>query len=181
MAPESFTLSECTVADVPGMIQVYNTSFASDYMNQYTFPRSAIGDDEINRWLSTRFTNLFSKREVRTFKITEEHSGKLVAFLRWAFPHVLTDEEKAERAKEKAEREKMREETGKDPNWPMGANLEVCDEKFGGLERFKEKYVDETETYGMSPPLHSQSLQPDTLELPAKYENNTNTWQLQIS
>lgn len=150
MAPETFSLSECTVEDVPGMIQVYNNSFASDYLGSYTFPRSAIGDEEINRWLTARFTNLFSKPETRTFKITEDSTGKVVAFLRWAFPYTFTEEEKAERPKEKAEKKKLREELGYDPTWPKGANLEICDLKFGGLDAFKEKYVDEKETYGMA-------------------------------
>ncbi|KAE8441846.1 hypothetical protein EG329_004247 [Mollisiaceae sp. DMI_Dod_QoI] len=147
MAPETFTLSTCTVSDVPDMINVHLRAFSSDYFGSFVFPREAISDEEMHRWLVSRFTALFSKREVHTFKITEDSTGRMAAFLRWTFPHVLTEEEEKEREKQKVDREKQKAETGHDPNWPVGANLEICDEKFGGLDRLQEKYVDKKETY----------------------------------
>ncbi|KUJ20317.1 acyl-CoA N-acyltransferase [Mollisia scopiformis] len=147
MAPETFTLSECTKEDVPAMIQVYLSSFASDYFGQFVFPKATISDEERHRWLTYRFTTLFTKREVRSFKITENSTGKMAAFLRWTFPIVLTEEEQLERKKEKAEKERVMKETGHDPTWPRGANLALTEEKFGGLERMMDKYVDKKEMY----------------------------------
>lgn len=72
----------------------------------------------------------------------------MAAFLRWTFPHELSEKEQRERDEEKREKERVRAETGHDPTWPKGANLEICGEKFGALDRLQEKYVNKKETYG---------------------------------
>lgn len=147
MAEQTFTLSEATLADVPGMIQVYKNAFSSDYFGQLVFPPDKIGDEELHRWLTARFTALFHQPEVRAFVMTEDGTGTVAAFLRWTFPHVLTEEEQEKRKREKEEKQKVRAETGYDPSWPKGSNLELCDEKFGGLNKLQEKYVDRKEMY----------------------------------
>ncbi|CZR60970.1 uncharacterized protein PAC_10866 [Phialocephala subalpina] len=144
---QTFTLSECTISDVPDIIDVYLAAFSTDYFGQFLFPRHKISDQEMLRWLTSRFSSLFSKREVHTFKITDNETGKMAAFLRWTFPHELTEKERLERDEEKKEKERVKKETGHDPTWPVGANLEICGEKFGELERMMERYVDKKETY----------------------------------
>lgn len=129
------------------MVQVYLSAFASDPFALASFPAS-IAPSEMHRWLTARFTGLLSKREMHTFKIVHEPSGTLAAFLRWQFPTVLTPEEKADREVEARFREAERKE-GRDPAWPTGANLAVCDEKFGHLEEEKKKWVVDEEMYGV--------------------------------
>lgn len=56
----------------------------------------------------------------------------------------MNEEEKADKHREK-EREKLE---GKRSEWPEGANLEVCDLKFGALDRIRNRNVDWENTYG---------------------------------
>jgi hypothetical protein len=65
----------------------------------------------------------------------------MAAWMRCAFPHALTEEEKERRKLEKEEREK------RDGQWPKGANMEVIAAKFGSLVKLKEKYCDDATTY----------------------------------
>lgn len=138
---QDFVLSPCTVDDVEDLIKVQSSAFADDYFGNFTFPKT-IPEDVMVKWLRDRFTKMLSKPDTRFFKITEVSSGKMAAWARWIFPHTFSEEEKLEREREKAK--------GKSSEWPQGANLEVCDAKFGGLERLKDKYVDPTDTYGES-------------------------------
>ncbi|KAH7330166.1 hypothetical protein BKA65DRAFT_52964 [Rhexocercosporidium sp. MPI-PUGE-AT-0058] len=147
MANDQFVLSPCTVADVPGMIKVYLSAFASDPFSAFTFPRDKISDEEMNRWLTERFTKtLTQKREMHTFKILDTSTNTLCAFLRSSYPHVLMAEEKATREREQKARSEERKQ-GRDPMWPVGSNLEVCDGKFGGLDALRERFVDNAEMY----------------------------------
>jgi hypothetical protein len=146
MTNPEFSLSPCTPEDVEGMVQVYLSAFASDHFARASFPPS-IPASELHRWLTARFLGQFKKREMHTFKVVHNESGSLAAFLRWQFPHVLTEAEKAEREVEKKFREAEKKE-GRDPAWPVGANLAVCDAKFGQLDVNKEKYVDGETMYG---------------------------------
>ncbi|KAH6719074.1 hypothetical protein BKA61DRAFT_641252 [Leptodontidium sp. MPI-SDFR-AT-0119] len=147
MANDQFVLSPCTVADVPGMIKVYLGAFASDPFSAFTFPREKISDEEMNRWLTERFTKtLTERREMHTFKILDTSTNTLCAFLRWSYPHTLTAAEKAIRENEQKQRTEERKQ-GRDPMWPMGANLDVCDGKFGGLDVLRERFVDDGEMY----------------------------------
>lgn len=54
--------------------------------------------------------------------------------------------------------------------WPKGANLEVCDGKFGGLDEMRGKYVKDSEMYGqynpLTPQLHFPSSQVSNPFLP---------------
>ena len=81
-----------------------------------------------------------------------------MAFARWTFPYVFSEEDKKAREEEKKERERKKKE-GIDEKWPKGANLEVCDLKFGPIDSCREKTVNEEETYGkfnvlLTPPPH---------------------------
>ncbi|KAL2067434.1 hypothetical protein VTL71DRAFT_1859 [Oculimacula yallundae] len=149
MATEKFVLSLCTADDIPGMIEVYLSAFDSDPFSGYCFPRDKISDEEINSWLTRRFTKMLEKREMRTYKIldTSTSPATLCAFLRYAIPHTLTESEKATLAAEKRDLQETIKRTGHDPTWPLGANLEVCHGKFGGLDRMREKFVDEADMY----------------------------------
>ncbi|CZT50304.1 uncharacterized protein RSE6_11261 [Rhynchosporium secalis] len=149
MANERYVLSPVTVDDIPGMIEVYLSSFASDAFSAYTFPRDQISEEEMNRWLTRRFTRMLDRREMHTLKIidTSTPTNTQVAFFRYSSPHELTTSEKAARETEKQERDEVIQRTGRDPTWPLGANVEICDGKFGGLDRMREKFVDEKEMY----------------------------------
>lgn len=129
------------------MVEVYLSAFSRDPFALASFPPS-IPQSEMRRWLTARFTGLFAKREMHTFKIVHQPSGALAAFLRWQFPTVLTPEETADRAAEAAFREQEKRE-GRDPAWPTGANLAVCDEKFGHLEEEKKRWVVDEDMYGV--------------------------------
>lgn len=85
---------------------------------------------------------------MHTFKILDTSTDKLCAFLRWSYPHTLTASEKTIRETEAKARSEERKQ-GRDPMWPVGANLDVCDGKFGGLDVLREKFVDDKEMYGM--------------------------------
>ena len=148
-APESFVLAPCTVDDVEGMVQVYLSSFfgSGEPLVYLVLPRDQIGEQEMTRWLRRRFTGYFSKREIHVFKITHVETGKLVAFARWAYPHVLTEEEQREKAAAREKEEKEKAE-GRNSNWPVGANLELVDAKFGTLGKLLDKYVRPDDMYG---------------------------------
>lgn len=46
---------------------------------------------------------------------------------------------------------------GRDPSWPEGANLEICDEKFGQLGVNTEMFVVKGNMYGQFPSHHSHN------------------------
>jgi hypothetical protein len=147
MPPENFILSPCTPADIPEMIKVYLDAFANDVLGNFAFPRAVIGETEMRRWMTAFLTSHFAKPEMHSYKMTERNTGNMAAWMRCAFPHALTEEEKKKRKQEKEEREK------RDGQWPKGANLEVVGAKFGTLMNLKEKYCDDAETYCESTPL----------------------------
>lgn len=149
MPAPNFVLSPCTPEDVPGMVEIYLSAFKDDYFSQYCLPRDAIPAEEWNRWLNARFLRLFNSPEIRCFKVTDlNNNHRPAAFARWQFPYVFSEEEKKVKAMEKKEAERKKREEGVDPKWPRGANLEVCDLKFGPLDRCRESSINEEETYG---------------------------------
>ncbi|PMD55927.1 acyl-CoA N-acyltransferase [Hyaloscypha bicolor E] len=141
MAPENFILSTCTPADIPAMVELNLSAFANDPLSNITMPREMIGEAELRRWMSQFIASFFEKPEVHFFKITETHTGSLAAWMRCAFPHVLSEEESEKRKAEK-------EQKVKDKSfWPKGANLDVINVKFGTLGQLKEYYCNDSETY----------------------------------
>ncbi|KAF4627896.1 hypothetical protein G7Y89_g10253 [Cudoniella acicularis] len=135
----NFILSPATTADIPHIIPVYLSAFSTDHFSQYTFPRDLITPSEWVRWLTSRYTNRFAQPELRHFKVTETATGNVCAFIRWRFPHQFSEEEKLKKKEEKEEMERLKAE-GKDDKWPVGANLEACDGKFGGLDKIQERF-----------------------------------------
>ncbi|KAG0650034.1 hypothetical protein D0Z07_3877 [Hyphodiscus hymeniophilus] len=142
MAPESFTLSPCTLDDVEAMISVYMNAFKNDYFSSFTFP-ATISPEERYRWLRERFTGTFSKPDLRNFKIVETSTGRMAAWARWGFPH----EKNEVKGEGEGQDEKEEEKDFNKDEWPVGANLEVCEVKFGGLHRKREKYCKKEDTY----------------------------------
>lgn len=61
---------------------------------------------------------------------------------------MFSEAETAVREQEKKEMERRKRETGNDGKWPEGADLEVCELKFGPLNRRRERVIDEDDTYG---------------------------------
>jgi GNAT superfamily N-acetyltransferase len=141
MAPESFILSACTPADIPAMVNVNLSAFANDPLSKLAMPREIIGETELRRWMSQFLAAFFAKPEVHFFKVTETSTGNLAAWMRCAYPHLLSEEESQKRKAEKEQKVKA------GSFWPKGANLEVIDAKFGTLGLLKEKYCDDSETY----------------------------------
>jgi hypothetical protein len=147
MAQAAFVLAPCLPEDVEQMASNYLSAFKDDYFNTVCFPGSSIPGDERRRWLHKRFLRTMTRPEVRNFKVTEVSTGKLTAFARWHYPYQFNEEEKAERERERQQKEKERAD-GTLQEWPLGSNMEVCDLKFGKLDRFMEKYVDPKDMYG---------------------------------
>ncbi|TVY85359.1 hypothetical protein LSUE1_G000304 [Lachnellula suecica] len=147
MPAPNFILSPCTPADVPGMVEVYLSAFEKDNFSLYCLPRAAIPAEEWDRWLTARFTKLFNSPEIRCFKITDSNNNnRQAAFARWAFPYTPSEEKRRVKAEEEKETERLKEQ-GIDTRWPNGANLEVCDLKFGPLDSCREKTINEEETF----------------------------------
>jgi hypothetical protein len=106
-----------------------------------------INPTEKHRWLKQRFLATMSKPEIRNFKITDVSTGNIVAWARWGFPYSFSEEERVERGREKEEKERKKRE-GTYSEWPAGSNLEVCEGKFGALDRIRNQNVDWGNTYG---------------------------------
>jgi hypothetical protein len=149
MAPPSeYILSPIHLSDIPAMLPVYHSAFTNDLLSNYTFPRERITPEEWTRWLTMRFTMIFHRPETRYFKI--EKDGEMVAMARWSFPYRLSEEEKAKRAQDKIEKNKRDEEEGRNTDWPVGADMECCREKFGGIGKAFERVVEDKEdVYGI--------------------------------
>jgi hypothetical protein len=126
------------------MIPIYNSAFQSDPLSLYCFPRRRIPPSEFTRWLTERFTMLYHRPETHYFGISDEN-GVMVAMARWSFPYVKSAEEKKAREEEKKVKEERDNKEGRDTTWPIGADKECCDEKFGGIGRAFEELVLEGE------------------------------------
>lgn len=99
-----------------------------------------------------------AKPELRNFKIVDTRTGKIAAWARWHFPYSFSDEEQAERAQEKLENERKKQQ-GSFSEWPEGSNLEVCEKKFGFLSRMRSELVDFENAYGSFPPIPNRFCQ----------------------
>ena len=133
---DNFLLEPCVPEDTEEMVRVYHAAFENDYLGSYTFPKT-IAPEERLRWARARFLKAFASPEIRCFKISDTAVSppRIVAWVRWGYPHVLSAEEKARRKEEKE-----REEKAGGP-WPRGANLEICEVKFGGIYGARERNV----------------------------------------
>ena len=147
IAPPDFVLSPCTLDDLDDLIRVYEAAFRNDYFSIYTFPPDRITKEAKHRWLRDRFIDKVAQPDLRHFKITDVSTGSMAAWVRWGYPHVFTEEEKAEKARQKEEKEQLKVE-GKASDWPEGAIIEVCEAKFGALHESLEKNVDLGNMYG---------------------------------
>jgi hypothetical protein len=76
---EPYTLSECISSDVSDMITVYLAAFSPDPFGQYTFNAERCGLEEMNRWLTERFTNVMKKPECRTFCVRDSNGEMAVS------------------------------------------------------------------------------------------------------
>jgi len=134
---DNFLLEPCTPADVEGMLSVYLAAFAPDYFSSFTFP-ATIAPAERQGWARARFLKTFSTPEIHNLKISDTSvtPPRIVAWARWGFPHVL---DAAEKERRRAEKE-LADAAGS--AWPRGANLEICDLKFGGIHAARERNVD---------------------------------------
>ena len=141
----NFILSSPSHADVDSMVNVYEAAFTGDYFTSFTFPPT-IDPSTKYQWLEQRFNKMLTKPEIRHFMVTDQSTGRMAAWARWEFPYTFTSEEKAERQREKEQKEREKKE-GKS-GYPEGAIVEVCEAKFGSLEKIRDKNVDYENTYG---------------------------------
>ena len=157
MARQDFVLAPCVPEDVEEMIDINLRAFKDDYFGNFTFPDAKIAPDERRRWMRARILRTMAKPENRNFKVTEVSTGRIGAWARWYFPYRFSAEEKAEREREEQDKEKARAE-GTLQEWPLGANVEACDAKFGELGRLMKKHVDLEDMYGKY--FHSPEVPP---------------------
>ncbi|KAH8808234.1 acyl-CoA N-acyltransferase [Xylogone sp. PMI_703] len=143
MSIPGFTLSPCTLDDIESMIHVYQAAFASNHFSNLTFPPATVAPASKAAWLRKRFLKYFAQPEIRNFKLVEDSTGRLVAWTRWAFPHVFSEQEKEERRREAEQKAAL----PSNERWPEGSNYEACELKFGGLDVYRQKYVDGENMY----------------------------------
>jgi hypothetical protein len=90
------------------MITCYQHAFQSNHFSPFIFPQT-IDPAKKYQWIFERFTATFSKPGIKNFKMTHIPSGNIAAWIRWGYPHTLTDEQKAEQEKEKKRKEEAKQ------------------------------------------------------------------------
>jgi hypothetical protein len=135
-ATANYTVADCAeAADLAGMIAVYEAAFRDNYFTSLIFPPTTDPESK-KQWASARFRKAFGQPELHLFEAVEAATGKLVAWTKWTFPHVVSEEEQSKKR-----------EAGEVKVWPEGANTDACEAKFGGLDRFREKFVKADDMY----------------------------------
>ncbi|KAH8594314.1 hypothetical protein B0O99DRAFT_625576 [Bisporella sp. PMI_857] len=144
MTSENFAISLCTHNDLLEMVRVYQAAWINDLFNNACFPSEKIDpySEEKYEWIKERQTLAMAKPENRTFKITDLETGRIAAWSRWCYPHVLSPEEKAAR-----EAEEQRKKDSGWSEWPPGANHEICSAKFGAIYAKRKENVDSANDY----------------------------------
>ncbi|KAH8807886.1 hypothetical protein F5884DRAFT_833561 [Xylogone sp. PMI_703] len=144
-----FALLPCSIADAKSMAELYIKAFSDAYVFQFFMPPATVSYASKEAWLINRFGKLFSQREYRITKIVDTEMGSMVAFMTWAAPFVMTEEEKKERAKaEKASKAQYKTpEEARAAKYPEGTNLDCADAIFTGFDGIKEKWYKESEHY----------------------------------
>lgn len=145
-----YNLLPCTQDDVPSMISIYLSSFATQENSILCF--SACPPSSMEQWLTARFTRQLAEPtyvHVKAVFIAEPghqepgtQNGEVAAFVRYAVPHVVTPELKEREEKEKEERRIA------GTKWPSVANEGACEALFGQVVAMRAKYVDVERMYG---------------------------------
>jgi hypothetical protein len=141
-----FEVALATTADIPGMIRVYNAVFLPMPIQRVCFPKcpaDAVADAAKDAWLADVYTEFLSRPEIRTLKVTEVATGKLVAWARWGYPAMST--EKAGEAAEGEEEEEMAKE--KKFTVCEGVNQDAAISYLSLLDQMRKKYYIENQHY----------------------------------
>jgi hypothetical protein len=144
-----FEVSSATKADIFDMIRVYNTTFLPMPIQRVCFPKcpgDAVADAAKDAWLTDVYAELLSRPGIRTLKVTEVATGKLVAWARWGYPAMLTVGEVGE-AGEAEEAEE--EEIAKEKKFTVceGVNQDAAMSYLGLLDQVRKKYYIENQHY----------------------------------
>lgn len=135
MAPQDFVLAPCVPEDVEQMIHVYEKAFSHNHLVPYMFPQ--VTSEDKHEFLRLRYLRSLAKPELRVFKVTEVSTGRMAAWARWRYPYTLSEAEKAEKEQQPQQKRE----------WPRGANVEVCEEKFRSYEGWLEENTNLEDTY----------------------------------
>lgn len=81
--PSAFSISRCTAADVDEIAEVYYQAFETDPRNCFWWSPDKAA---MFAWMKRRILRKMADPSTRHFKITDSHSGDLVAFTRWDIP-----------------------------------------------------------------------------------------------
>lgn len=147
MSASEFHVTECTIEDLPAMVEAYQEAFGREQVHQWMFPEATCPKSNSDPWVYARFEKRFISPPpgVKHFKTVHTATGKLASWGRWTFPH---ETPKTSTEEEKAARKKKDDEENR-PDVPEGANVEACREFFGALDRMQKKWVDDENMYIM--------------------------------
>ncbi|KAJ7142732.1 hypothetical protein C8R44DRAFT_761016 [Mycena epipterygia] len=124
LAPR-FTISRCTPADVPQLVECYLEAFTETAFAWFWPPTR----ESMHAWTFVRFVRRFEDPTDQQFKIVEETSSKVVAFAQWGIPSGMKGLAEGFRTYELAEK------------IPEGANEEVFHEFFAGIKHMQAKWA----------------------------------------
>ncbi|KAJ7908366.1 acyl-CoA N-acyltransferase [Mycena leptocephala] len=132
-----FTISRCTPADVPQLVECYLDAFTETVFTWFWPPTR----ESMRAWTLVRFVRRFEDPTDQQFKIVEETSSQVVAFARWGVPSGMKGLTEGFRTYELAESLTCRDaqSCGKQ-EIPEGANKEVFHEFFAGIKHMQAKW-----------------------------------------
>jgi len=163
----NFPLRECTASDIPQMYAVYEAAFSAQPTNDVIFPPLLVDAKEKRDWFLKRYERYFRKGDVRFYKIVDVDvvgeregdgdGGKVVAWMKWGFPILKGSGDGNENEEENVEvkdigkeeeEDDATNEGGNGSGWPRGTDLKFVEMHYGMLDRWQEKYVVPSDTYG---------------------------------
>lgn len=128
----NFIHSPCTPADYPAMAAIFRRAFDPSPLHQTLFP--AVPAAELDEWSIARSVRNAAMPEYRQYKLSDATSGRVVAFVRYEVPHVLSAEEKAQRPP---------------MGYPPGTNMAAFQAFFDAVTAAEEKHVVPEEMYAV--------------------------------
>ncbi|KAJ6536947.1 acyl-CoA N-acyltransferase [Mycena capillaripes] len=134
-----FSISRCTPADVPQMVECYLDAFAETAFTWFWPPTR----ESMRAWTLARFARRFQDPNDQQFKVMEEGTAQVVAFARWGVPEGMKG--LAARFELDAAAGSLNS-MGRDAQahavqeLPEGANEEVFNEFFAGIKRMQAKW-----------------------------------------
>ena len=124
-------LRPATLEDMATFTDIYMVSF-KDAIALQAFPRNS---PSVHAWWTTTNQEDFANPSARFLKVVDEDSTngeKIVGWAKWDVP-VVNTEGKTEVGGDKPDAL---------PNWPEGADKDLCNEFFGALAGNREKFLE---------------------------------------